>query len=338
MPLVSFCFTTFKRGNILKSTLESIKRQTFLDYEVIVSDNDPDCSGRSVVEEMQDERFKYFPNGANLGMKPSFNKSLERSNGEFIVMIADDDPVYHDMLETLVRLQKDYPGYGLYMGGSDWYCTDPKVAKLYKINVGTNSWLSNEHEVNFVQAFSPFDFLKRFFTFKIFSSYLWSTCMVKKEVLVQMGGVPDYGTPFLGDYAYLSLMGSHSGCVVINKSLGCQTIHLENFGRNQNEQIATAARNFPAYLSQRMSALPERENIKEYILSFVGLWVVSHLSFLHNYFKSEKVKADTLSQAEKEVFAINFMKKYRFKYELKKRSPALHDQLVLLKKRLKGKY
>src|SRR2546422_6918663 len=43
----------------------------------------------------------------------SFNKSLERSSGEFIVMITDDDPVYPEMLQTLYDLSVNYPGYGL---------------------------------------------------------------------------------------------------------------------------------------------------------------------------------------------------------------------------------
>ncbi len=42
---------------------------------------------------------------------------------------------------------------------------------------------------------------------------------------MEKGGIPDYGTPFLGDYAYLSVMASDSGCVIINKALGCQTLH-----------------------------------------------------------------------------------------------------------------
>src|SRR3954467_8136038 len=131
-PFVSFCFTTYKRQEFLKSTLTTVAVQTFTDLEVIVSDNDPEQSGRAVVEGMNDPRFKYFPNETNLGMKKSFNKSLERSSGRFIVMIADDDPVYPDMLETLAKLSKDYPDYGMYMGGSDWFCTNPKVAALYK--------------------------------------------------------------------------------------------------------------------------------------------------------------------------------------------------------------
>ena len=68
IPKVSFCFTTFKRYDYLRSTLESVRNQTFSDFEVIVSDNDPEQSGRDIVESF-DSRFKYFPNEENLGMK-----------------------------------------------------------------------------------------------------------------------------------------------------------------------------------------------------------------------------------------------------------------------------
>jgi glycosyltransferase involved in cell wall biosynthesis len=335
-PLVSFCFTTYKRHDYLKSTLESVRRQTFANFEVIVSDNDPEQSARVVVEGMNDPRFKYFPNEENLGMKKSFNKSLERSSGEFIVMIADDDPVYSDMLETLIGLSKRFPAYGMYMGGSDWFCTNPKVARLYNLKVGTNSFLSNELELNAVQEFSGSEFLIKFFTLQIFSSYLWSTCMVRRNVLIERGGVPDYGTPFLGDYAYLGLMGSHSGTVVINKSLGCQTIHSQNFGRAQNEQIAVAAKGFTQYLAERLTGMEYWPMAKPYVIRFVALWVVAHMAFLHRYFGNTDTDKASLKKAEEEVFQIDFMKRYKLKYYLKKNFPGIHNQLVTFKKRIQG--
>ena len=327
MPLISFCLTTYKRGEVLRNTLQSIQRQTFTDFEVIVSDNDPESTGSSFVMAMNDKRFKYFPNEKNLGMKPSFNKSLERSCGEYIVMIADDDPVYYDMLSTLVTLQKNNPGYGLYLGGCDWFCSHPDVSALYKLKVGTNSCISNEHELNFTKAYTPDEFLQLFFTFKIFPHYLWSSGMVRRDILVNFGGVPDYGTPFLGDYAYLGLMSSHSGCVVINRALGCQALHKENFGRNQNEQLVIAAKNFPAFLEERMHHLKEWPVIKKQMLHFVGMWLVSHMSFLYSY-----VKNKNLQEAEKAVFSVGYMKKYRVKYYLKTRLPFIHDMIVKLKK------
>jgi len=327
MPLISFCLTTYKRGEVLRDTLASMQRQSFTDFEVIISDNDPESSGRPYVSGMNDERFKYFPNEKNLGMKPSFNKSLERSCGEYIVMIADDDPVYHDMLETLVSLQKKYPGYGLYLGGCDWFCTQPDVSALYKLRVGTNSCISSEHELNFTKAYSADEFLQLFFTFKLFPHYLWSTGMVRRDIIVGFGGIPDYGTPFLGDYAYLGIMSSHSGVVVINRALGCQALHRENFGRNQNEQLVIAARNFPVYLEERMQHLQEWPVIKKQMQRFVGMWLVSHMSFLYTFIKDNNLRA-----AEREVFSVGYMKKYRVKYYLKTRLPFLHDLVVNIKK------
>ena len=332
-PLVSFCFTTFKRHTHLMATLESIRKQSFIDYEVIVSDNDPEGSGRSVVEGFNDLRFKYFPNPENLGMKKSFNKSLERSSGNYIVMIADDDPVYPDMLETLINLKNKYPGYGMYLGGCDLFCTHHQVAELYGLKVGTNTCLSNKHDLNYTEVFQPGDFVKKLFTFGIFPHYLWSTGIVKREILIERGGVPDYGTPFLGDYAYLSIMGSHSGCVIVNRSLGCQTVHDQNFGRNQNEQLLTVVTNFPKYLSDKLSYLPEWPVIEKMALRFVALWVTGHMAFLHHYqdLHKDENKA-SLVLAEKEIFKINFMKEYRFKYFLKKNFPIIHDTAVKFKK------
>lgn len=332
VPLISFCFTTYKRHDYLLSTLKSVQKQNFTDYEVVVSDNDPEGSGKLVVEGFNDPRFKYYNNSKNLGMKKSFNKSLERSLGNYIVMIADDDPVYPNMLETLVNLKNNYPGYGMYLGGCDWFCTHHQVAKLYGLQVGTNSCLSNNHNLNYIEAFESDEFVQNLFTFKIFPHYLWSTGMVKREILIESGGIPDYGTPFLGDYAYLGIMGSHSGCVIINKSLGCQTLHDENFGRNQNEQLVIAAKNFPAYLASKMSHLKDWETIKQQVQNFVGLWIISHLAFLHKYADD---KDDSLKKAEREIFEIDFMRKYKLKYFIKRRFPALHDQLVILKRKLK---
>lgn len=334
MPLISFCLTTYKRDAILKETLESIRRQDFEDFEVIVSDNDVEESGRRVLAEMNDARFKYFANGENLGMKPSFNKSLERSAGKFIVMMADDDPVYFDMASTLVGLYEKYPNYGMYMGGCDWFCTNAEISKMYKLNIGSNSCLSNAHDLCHVKAYTADEFLLNFFTFKIFPHYLWSTCMVLRSILIEKGSIPDYGTPFLGDYAYLPIMASHSGCVVINKSLGCQALHAENFGRNQNEQIITAAINYPKYVSERLNHLPSWSIIEKQMLSFTGLWVVTHLSFLNKFFKDPEEKKN-FQAVEKKIFKIDFMKKYKIKYFLKIHSPILHDQIVSIKRKLK---
>ena len=333
-PLISFCITTFKRQDYLNKTLISIRLQTYANLEVIVSDNDIEQSARNVVEKFNDKRFKYFANEENLGMKKSFNRSLQKSTGSFIVMIADDDPVYPDMLETLIELSIKYPSFGMYLGGCNWFCTNPRIASLYSLKVGMNSCLANK-PINQVDTYSPSDFLKNFFNFNIFPSYLWSTCMVRRDILIEKGGVPDYDTAFLGDYAYLSIMASHSGCVVINYPLGHQTIHDQNFGRAQNEQIGKAAVNFINYVSDKIKHVQDWPVVDSQLKHFVALWVLTHLAFLKRYYSifSSNEKID-LGTYEKEIFRLPLMRKYRMKYFLKTKMPAVHDFIVQQKRKL----
>lgn len=330
-PFVSFCFTTYKRPDILIDTVKTIIQQSFADLEVIISDNDPEESGRKVEAVLQDTRVKYFPNKENLGMKKSFSKSLERSSGKYIVMIADDDPVYPGMLETLVKLEKEYPGFGVYMGGCNWYCVTAEMGKIYSLKVGATSCLA-PLDINTVRTYSAAEFLLNFFDYKILPHYLWSTAMVKREILMEKGGIPDYQTAFLGDYAYLSVMASHSGCVVINKDLGHQTIHNENFGRAQTEQIKTAIINFPVYVSERIAHVPGWPAIQTKMKHFVAIWALSHMAFLQQYYKKyEPEKSAGFAEVEKEVFDLPLMRPYKFKYFLKKQYPLLHNFLVKVK-------
>lgn len=334
MPFVSFCFTTYKRPDILIDTVKSILPQTFSDFEIIISDNDPEESGRKITEVLIDSRIKYFPNKENLGMKKSFNKSLERSTGEYIVMIADDDPVYPGMLETLVDLNKKYPGYGMYLGGGDWYCTHPTVAGLYNMKIGTNTMLNNDHEIDHVWLLNPEQFITGLFRFNLLTNYLWSSGMVKREVLIEMGGVPDYGTPFLGDYAYLSIMAAHSGVVLINRALGRQTIHLENFGRSQNDQLKQAVLGFREYAAELFRKKNTPDSVYDAMDRFLGMWVGIHLAFLFAYYKKQNLPLDSLKAAEKEVFEISIVKKFYWKYHIKKNFPEWHDRLVRIKQNL----
>jgi glycosyltransferase involved in cell wall biosynthesis len=334
-PKISFCFTTFKRYEYLRQTLKSVQNQTEQDFEVIVSDNDPEQSGRTIVAEF-DERFKYFPNNENLGMKKSFNKSLERSTGEYIVMIADDDPVYPDMAETLLQLAKDYPGYGMYLGGCNWFCTDPDLANFYNCKVGVNSCLAHR-PIEEVNKYDANEFLTNFFNFKIFPNYLWSTAIVKRTVLIESGCVPDYGTAFLGDYAYMSIMGGYSGCVTINKALGHQTLHKQNFGRSQNDQLITLGPRFMNYVETKLNHLKDWPMIKIKMEHFVSVWIVRHLGFLKSYSKyvNDKDNLRELENCERQIFKLPFMKPYKIKYYLLTHFPKLHDIIVQWKKKIK---
>src|SRR5882724_9793787 len=90
LPWVTFCMTTYKRPAYLKKQIAAILRQTFSDFAVIISDNDPEASAEGIVKSFDDDRIQYHLNEVNLGMIKSFNRSLAKAKSEYIVMITDD--------------------------------------------------------------------------------------------------------------------------------------------------------------------------------------------------------------------------------------------------------
>lgn len=86
---------TYNRSNLLRRCLNSIKKQTFSDYEVIILD---DCSSddtASVVQEYtRDKRFRYIRFEKNLGFaNRTFYEAQKKGyfNGKYIFECADDD-------------------------------------------------------------------------------------------------------------------------------------------------------------------------------------------------------------------------------------------------------
>ncbi len=115
-PLVSFCISTYHRPEFLRKQITSLLTQTFPYFNIVISDNDPNSSAKNVAESFQDKRVKYFHNGENLGMMKSFNKSIERAESDYIVMVTDDDPVDSNLLSDFYELHKELPGYSIYGG------------------------------------------------------------------------------------------------------------------------------------------------------------------------------------------------------------------------------
>lgn len=307
--------TTRRRPDFLIKTLRSIQRQSIGDFEVIVSDNDVAGSGGPVVASLGDPRFRHYTNEEDLGMNASFNRSLAKAQGEFVVMITDDDPIYPDMLETLKDIATKHPGYGAYFGGCDVFQMNPAIAKLTLHRVGTNSCLA-PLKLDTVRTYTREQFPHSFFNGELEMYTLWSVGMVKREIAQEVGGLPSYGSPYLGDFAYIVSVCSAEGSVIINRALGCQTVHDFNFGRKECDQLKTAAIGFNKYIEGRFSKRPDWPELKPKVEKYVGNWVVLHSLFLRQYFKELNIKDHNLEAILKELFQIPYIRRLRFYYRL----------------------
>lgn len=334
-PWVSFCMSTYRRTGFLKKALTLIGAQTFTNFEVVISDNDPEGSAASVVAAFNDPRFRYFPNGANLGMINSFNKSIERSGGRFIVMITDDDPVYPHMLQTLYELHLKYPGYGIYFGGHDTFFHGLVQARMAKARVGTNSSLA-DMELDAEKAFSPTEFSTAFIDGTLSGGLLWSTGIVRRDIALSIGGFPDYGTPHLADCSYVLLSGSHEGCVYVNTALGYRAIHTENYSyREANyESIYKAPEGFYRWTMDRMPPAVNTPRFQELLAHYIGRDMTVYVISIRKMLQQQGIDSPLFEDFRKRFFRISFLRKWKRKYYIAIRFPYTFELFLAFRKML----
>lgn len=89
---VSICVPTYNRPNLLPDLLSSILRQTYQNFEIIITDNSDNLETQNLVTSMySDVRIKYYKNERNLGMGGNARKSFSYVSGEYFTFTPDDD-------------------------------------------------------------------------------------------------------------------------------------------------------------------------------------------------------------------------------------------------------
>jgi glycosyltransferase involved in cell wall biosynthesis len=102
-PVVTVVIPVFNRANSVLPTLESVRDQTFADWEcVVVDDGSEDGEAlRTVLTELEDPRFVYArqPNG---GGGSARNLGIDRAHGRFIAFLDSDDRFMPRKLERML--------------------------------------------------------------------------------------------------------------------------------------------------------------------------------------------------------------------------------------------
>ncbi len=107
--VVTVIVITYNSSEFVLDTLESIKRQTYRNLELVVSDDCSTDNTLSLVEEWVKKnearfsRIRIVTSGVNTGIAPNLNRGILAASGEYIKLIAGDDILVETCIEKMVE-------------------------------------------------------------------------------------------------------------------------------------------------------------------------------------------------------------------------------------------
>ena len=115
-PFFSICIPTYNRSKYLDKALQSVIKQDFFDYEIVILDNNSTDDTYLVVERYQKitSRIIYIKNSKNVGLSRNLVDCFYNARGKYLFMLSDDDLILKSgtlsYLHSLI-IKFKMPGY-----------------------------------------------------------------------------------------------------------------------------------------------------------------------------------------------------------------------------------
>lgn len=105
MKKVSVIISAFNSEKFLEQALDSLLRQTFNDFEIILVDDASSDKTKDIIKAYSrlDSRITPIYNDKNLGLTKNLNRAIELSQGEYIARMDADDVALASRFEVQVR-------------------------------------------------------------------------------------------------------------------------------------------------------------------------------------------------------------------------------------------
>ena len=196
-PLVSVIILNFNGEGYLPNCLESVLKNTYANYEVILVDN---ASTDHSIKKAQgtysdDSRLRIIKNEANLGFSGGNNVGFQNSKGEYIAFLNNDTTVAPDWLSILVDALENDSTIGL---------AQSLILNMDGKTIQNAGWLFSNFLIHKFPlcANKPCD-LPFHSTFEV--SFASGASMIVRREIAQKMGLFDPKIPFFYDDTLLSL-------------------------------------------------------------------------------------------------------------------------------------
>lgn len=107
-PLVSIIMPAYNSGKTIRSSIQSVCRQTYSNWELLIVDDCSDDNIESIIQEFQEQRIHYYRLSTNQGVAAARNKGVAEARGQYLAFLDSDDLWHPDKLTRQVNFMQKY--------------------------------------------------------------------------------------------------------------------------------------------------------------------------------------------------------------------------------------
>ena len=102
MQLISIIIPYYKKKKYIESTINSVLKQTYKNFELIIIYDDENKEDLNFLKKIikKDKRIKLYINKKNLGAGRTRNKGIKLSKGSLIAFLDADDLWLHSKIQN----------------------------------------------------------------------------------------------------------------------------------------------------------------------------------------------------------------------------------------------
>lgn len=234
MPKISVIIPCFNHGKFIKQAIESVKKQTFTDYEIIVINDG--STDKYTIEILDKLKFDYediiFIDQKNGHLSNARNNGIRISKGDFFLPLDADDIIEPNMLEDCYNKIKKRKNLGFVY----------TYARLF----------GDSNEVMVKKWYNFFDLLNL--------NYIVACSLFRKSCWNEVGGYDENMKSGYEDWEFLIRLGKNGFYgELIRKPLFCYRKHGYSM---VNEAVGDHNKNF-LYIKKKHIDLYKKSNLKK---------------------------------------------------------------------------
>lgn len=208
---ISICMPVYNGGEVVKDTIDSILRQSFSDFELIITDDNSTDGTAKIIEKIKDNRIKLYRYEKNVGYPLNLERCRTKCSNDIIFLMGQDDILAQGTLERIHTIFKQNENIGAITRPYYWFHRDvekPVRAKEQFSDKQDSTISINDDLKSIIKVFQSLDqlsglafrrkYVDRAFHADVFTAHVYAFASIFKR----------YDVVYLKDYVIAVRIGT----------------------------------------------------------------------------------------------------------------------------------